>query len=428
MLRRSVGLAALLALLAALFATPLQAQAQTRLCFQQVPDCIEGRFAEFWQQNGGLPVFGLPKSPATQQQIEGRSYLVQQFERNRFELHPENARPYDVLLSRLGDDLLRRQGRDWQTFPKVGGAGQGCIFYQQTGHSICGDILNTYRSNGLEFDGRGGKSLAESLALFGLPLSEPQTETLSDGKQYTVQWFERARFELHPENRPPYNVLLGLLGNESQSGGGSGGGNLPPSINATAEPQRGPAGTVFTFSARGFQGGERIGVYITAPNQAVVGAPFQTEADGSGVSEQVTFTSPSDIAAGIYAITFEGVSSKAKAIAYFEITAAAAQPAPPPGGIPASVNAAVDPERGPRGTVFTAIARGFQGGERIGVYVTAPNQAVIGAPFQVSADGSGVSEPVTFRSSGDLPTGIYAITFEGVSSKARSIAYFEVTP
>jgi predicted transcriptional regulator len=169
-------------------------------------------------------------------------------------------------------------------------------------------------------------------------------------------------------------------------------------------------------------------VYITAPNQAVVGAPFQTEADGSGVSEQVTFTSPSDIAAGIYAITFEGVSSKAKAIAYFEITAAAAQPAPPPGGVHASVNAAVDPERGPRGTVFTAIARGFQGGERIGVYVTAPNQAVIGAPFQVSADGSGVSEPVTFRSSSDLPTGIYAITFEGVSSKARSIAYFEVTP
>jgi hypothetical protein len=29
-----------------------------------------------------------------------------------------------------------------------------------------------------------------------------------------VQWFERARFEQHPENPPPHNVLLGLLGNE----------------------------------------------------------------------------------------------------------------------------------------------------------------------------------------------------------------------
>jgi hypothetical protein len=39
------------------------------------------------------------------------------------------------------------------------------------------------------------------------------TEQL-EGKDYQVQWFERARFELHPENQPPYNVLLGLLGNE----------------------------------------------------------------------------------------------------------------------------------------------------------------------------------------------------------------------
>ena len=27
-------------------------------------------------------------------------------------------------------------------------------------------------------------------------------ETLADGKSYQVQYFERARFELHPENPP----------------------------------------------------------------------------------------------------------------------------------------------------------------------------------------------------------------------------------
>jgi hypothetical protein len=32
-----------------------------------------------------------------------------------------------------------------------------------------------------------------------------------------VQYFERRRMELHPENTPPYNVLLGLLGNEIRS-------------------------------------------------------------------------------------------------------------------------------------------------------------------------------------------------------------------
>ena len=62
-----------------------------------------------------------------------------------------------------------------------------------------------------------GKSEAESLALFGLPLSDAQTEMI-EGQEYTIQWFERARFELHPENAAPYNVLLGLLGNEVRAG------------------------------------------------------------------------------------------------------------------------------------------------------------------------------------------------------------------
>jgi hypothetical protein len=37
---------------------------------------------------------------------------------------------------------------------------------------------------------------------------------LGDGT-YTVQYFERARFERHPENQAPYDVLLGLLGIEA---------------------------------------------------------------------------------------------------------------------------------------------------------------------------------------------------------------------
>ena len=50
------------------------------------------------------------------------------------------------------------------------------------------------------------------LPQFGYPLSEELTETLEDGKPYTVQYFERARFEYHPENPAPYDVLLGQFG------------------------------------------------------------------------------------------------------------------------------------------------------------------------------------------------------------------------
>src|SRR4029079_17925292 len=75
-------------------------------------------------------------------------------------------------------------------------------------------------ASGLELDGKKGKSEGENLALFGLPISDLQTENIQ-GKDFQVQWFERARFELHPENAPPYNVLLGLLGNEIRDNAGS---------------------------------------------------------------------------------------------------------------------------------------------------------------------------------------------------------------
>lgn len=196
----------------ALPTSPTHAQSGQR-CFAEVPYCMSGRIREFWEQNGGLPVFGLPISPEQQATIEGRTFTVQWFERNRLELHPENPRPYDVLLGRLGDDRLQQQSRDWQSFTQSGPQ-SGCRFFPQTNQNVCGGILRMWQANGLEIDGRAGKSEAESLALFGLPLSPAQNETMADGRTYTVQWFERARFELHPENRAPYDVLLGLLGNE----------------------------------------------------------------------------------------------------------------------------------------------------------------------------------------------------------------------
>ncbi len=53
------------------------------------------------------------------------------------------------------------------------------------------------------FKVRGG------IDIFGLPISEERQE---HGK--TVQWFERARFEYHPENPDPYKIQLGLIGSE----------------------------------------------------------------------------------------------------------------------------------------------------------------------------------------------------------------------
>jgi hypothetical protein len=185
-------------------------------CFEATGYCISGRIREYWEANGGLPVFGYPITPQQQETIENQQLQVQWFERNRLELHPENQRPYDVLLGRLGPDRLVQQNRNWMEFA-TSAPQPGCRYFEATGHNVCGDILATWRANGLELDGRPGKTEAESLALFGLPLSDVQTETIQ-GQQIQVQWFERARFELHPENSPPHNVLLGLLGREVLEG------------------------------------------------------------------------------------------------------------------------------------------------------------------------------------------------------------------
>jgi hypothetical protein len=424
---------ALLFGLAAFRAPPIQAQ--TKICFGEVPDCIEGRFAEFWQQNGGLPVFGFPIGPARLERIGGGEFLVQPFERNRFELHPENARPYDVLLGRLGDDRLRQTGRPWEAEPKAPATSQpGCQYFPETGHLVCEPFLGYWRTHGLSLDGRAGFTAAESLALFGLPLTEARPETGSDGNQYLTQWFERARFELHPEIGPNA-VLLGLLGREvlapqppapQPPPPAPPASDVPASVNATVSPTSGPPGTRFVARGFGFKPGEKVGVYTTAPDQSVFGAPFQVDVDRNGGTDEVTLTMGVDAPQGLFTMTFEGISSKHKAFAYFRVTA----PAPPTGdtSVPASQNAVVDPPAGPGGTEFLAIGLGFKPGERVGVYVTAPDQRVYGAPFQVGANDDGSTEPVWFETTSSSQRGVWAMTFEGISSGHKAIAYFRVLP
>src|SRR5256885_2150874 len=102
--------------------------------FPETGHQVCGRLIEYWNQNGGLPVFGFPLGEQSSQTVEGRLIQSQPFERNRLELHPENAPPYDVLLGRLGDDALERSGRDWTRFAKADPSASH--YFAQTGHAI----------------------------------------------------------------------------------------------------------------------------------------------------------------------------------------------------------------------------------------------------------------------------------------------------
>ncbi|MFQ3681563.1 hypothetical protein [Roseiflexus sp.] len=187
---------------------------KTAVFFRETQNWIAPPFYQFWSRNGGLPIFGYPLAPTDVMTSpdDGNVYATQILERNRLEYHPENSGAYQVQLGRLGVEVLQRQGRNWQDFPK-GQPKRGCDFFPETGHTLCEPFRSYWRRYGLDL-GLPGVNRAESIALFGLPISEPMMETNADGATVLTQWFERARFEYHPDNPPQYRVLLGLLGKE----------------------------------------------------------------------------------------------------------------------------------------------------------------------------------------------------------------------
>lgn len=194
-----------------------QQTARDQFCFTETGFCVAGRMRTFWESQGGVLRFGMPISRQQQEVIDGVPRQVQWFERHRLELQPERRWPNDVVVGRLGVARLEEQGRNWWLFARENpqqAEGVECQTFPDTGHMACGEILASWRANGLELDGQRGISEAESLALFGMPISPAQTEVLEDGSERVVQWFERARFEIHPQQAPPFSVQFGLLGTE----------------------------------------------------------------------------------------------------------------------------------------------------------------------------------------------------------------------
>jgi hypothetical protein len=170
-------------------------------------------FEAFWNAQGGLPVFGYALTEAYDEvnPDTGETYLTQYLERQRFELHPENeGTVYNVLLGRLGAQMLEINERDWHSFPKADPSEDH--YFAETGQAIAPEFWEYWSTHGLDY-GDEGVSLRESVLLFGYPISQPEMETNPDGDTVLTQWFERARFEWHEGENGGF-VLLGRLGAE----------------------------------------------------------------------------------------------------------------------------------------------------------------------------------------------------------------------
>ncbi len=190
-----------------LLAKVLPNQLSGSLYLPETAHNLTGAFRAYWQQNGGLAQFGFPRTEPFREvnASDGKLYTVQYFERNRFEYHPENkGTPFEVQLGLLGNQLTdKRRSADETAFKKTGNRNlSGGVYFEQTGHNLTDGFKAYWEANG-------------GLAIYGYPISEEFDEVNpEDGKTYTVQYFERNRFEYHPENKGNrYEVLLGLLGN-----------------------------------------------------------------------------------------------------------------------------------------------------------------------------------------------------------------------
>ncbi|KAA3644647.1 MAG: hypothetical protein DWQ07_14625 [Chloroflexi bacterium] len=72
-------------------------------------------------------------------------------------------------------------------------------YFSETGHWVSGEFLEYF------------ESFPDAVFLFGYPIS---TEFNDPDNGVRVQYFQRARFEFHPENRPGNRVALTMLGSQ----------------------------------------------------------------------------------------------------------------------------------------------------------------------------------------------------------------------
>lgn len=418
----------------ALIAPPPRATAATGILY--VPATghyMRGVFRDFWDKNGGLANFGYPLTEEYIDPLTGR--VFQYYERARFERASPEAGVVELGL--LGREFLG--ARVFAPVDPIETTSQR-RYFPETGQIVQYGFKTIWET-------RGG------LPIFGLPLSSEVQEVAGDGTIRTVQYFERARFEFWPELPDGQRVVISDLGREL----------VPPELTAPLAPDSPPPGPIqldppplgrplvpasesasvtpqisvrgqrFTFTAEGFQPGEKVGVWINVPDGTVKTLNFQVEANAEGAiaSDQLAYQSDAEAPLGIWSFVAQGITSEHTAVGYFRILESpfALLPEVEPGpSIPPNVNARVQPTEGPPGTIFFFDAGGFFANEPVKIEIFNPQEQPIAGNLNVVADARGrISDAgVYYLTLPDAPGGVYSFVATGERSQVVARAYFTV--
>ena len=169
-------------------------RAGTPIIFHETGHTLAYGFREFFDRHGGLAIFDYPLTEVFVE--DGRP--VQYLERARLEWHANLGIVQAGHLGRWA--AAQHSGGAMEPIAAPEQASADMDYFPETGHTLRGPFRSYWHNSG-------------GLAVFGYPLSEPFVEVNDeDGREYEVQYFERARFEYHPDLPPAYQVLLGHLG------------------------------------------------------------------------------------------------------------------------------------------------------------------------------------------------------------------------
>ncbi|WP_110513642.1 hypothetical protein [Herpetosiphon llansteffanensis] len=292
--------------------------------------------------------------------------------------------------------------------PQASNAADPPTYYPETGHYLGGGFRDYWAANG-------------GLQIFGYPI----TEEYRDARGKTIQWFERARFEIASNG----SIELGLLGREATVN------RVFPQI----PPQPNDANhRYFPETSHMVMWGFKT-IWETKGGLGVFGYPISEEMDEILSSdnkwhtvqyfERARFEFWPEYPAGQRVV----VSDLGRRLAPRELTAPlppGSPPGSPPPSNPGNKDATVNPSSGPQGTIFVYNGFGFIPGEEVALWATTPSGQVMPAngTTNADADGSLTSSQIFFGSDNGTDLGKWAITAQGLSSGHASVGYFEVTP
>ena len=309
-----------------------------------------------------------------------------------------------------------------------------------------GQFLTYWRTNG-------------GLPVFGYPITAKADEMNADtGVSYPTQWLERNRMETHAENAgTAYEVLLGLLGKdrlrqlgrdpntEPRESGPKAGCVWFEQTGHNVCDQANGVGFKTYWQSNGLKisGLDKYGQSLQLFGLPLTEPKMETNSSGDTVMtqwfERARFEwhpgNPDQykVLLGLLGKEVRVGGSPAPTPPPPPPPPAPTPPPPPPpayscADAPAPVSARVRPSNCEKtGTIFGLDFFGFQANEEVGFWITNPSGVIVGTRQTVNIGPTGGVDGLPFDTDG-LQTGIWQITFQGVSSGHTAVAYMKLLP